>query len=139
MRPNVEQKICKYFENRLSNYNFCSPYTKFKKFLIFFLNCCNLVEHLKNGEIFFGDIHQKVAYIFCFSQFFLHILLIHDVKASENIKFQFSGAIQGVYRTPKIGCFFKFVKRQPFCSFVTQLVNKQDPVYDAKLIQVNSG
>ena len=55
---------------------------------------------------------------------FLHILLILDVKDSENVKFKFSGAIQGVYCTPKVGCFFKMVKIQLFRCFIPQLVKK---------------
>ena len=55
-----------------------------------------------------------------FFNFFLHILLFHDVEASENIKFQLSG----VYRTLKVGCFFKMVKILHFCYFITKLVKK---------------
>ena len=47
-------------------------------------NKVNSPEHLKNGEKW----HK-----YAFFSLFLHILLIHDVKAAENIKFQFSGAI----------------------------------------------
>ena len=50
-----------------------------------------------------------------FSHLFLNIHIIHDVKASKNKKFQFSDAIYGVYRAPKVGFFFsKFVKRLDF-------------------------
>ena len=59
-----------------------------------------------------------------FYSFLLNILLIQDVKASENIKFQFSGPIQGVHRTPKVERFFKMVKILYFCYFITQLVKK---------------
>ena len=68
-------------------------------------------------EIFFRH-PLKIARICFFKFFFLHILLIQDVKASRNINFQLSGAILGVYRTPKVGCFFKMVKILHFCYFV---------------------
>ena len=82
----------------------------------------NSPKHLKNGEFFFETPPQNCMYML-FSHF-LHILIIHDVKASENIKFQLSGDILGVYRTPKVGCFFEIVKIHLFCCFITQLEKK---------------
>ena len=52
----------------------------------------NSAEHWENRESFLRH-HLKIARICFFSHFFLPILPIHDIKASENIKFQFSGAI----------------------------------------------
>ena len=52
----------------------------------------NSPKHLKNGDIFFETTPNNCMNIL-FSLIFLHILLIHDVEASENIKFQLSGDI----------------------------------------------
>ena len=52
----------------------------------------NSPEHLKNGDIFL-EIPSKNFTNVLFVSFFLHILLIHNVKSSENIKFQFPGPI----------------------------------------------
>ena len=59
-----------------------------------------------------------------FSQFFLHIPIDLYVEASEKIKFQVLGVIQGAHHTPKIGCFFQIYEIQHFCCFITQLVKK---------------
>ena len=42
----------------------------------------------------------------------------------RKFKFQLLGIIQGVHRTPKVGCVFKMFKIKLFCCFNTQLVNK---------------
>ena len=52
----------------------------------------NSPEDLKKGDILFWDTPKKL-HEYDFSLIFLHLLFIHDVKASENIKFQFPGAI----------------------------------------------
>ena len=52
----------------------------------------NRPKDLKNEE-FFRDTPNNCMNMRFFSFFFLHILLIHDVEASENIKFQLSGDI----------------------------------------------
>ena len=46
------------------------------------------------------------------------------MQASEKIKFPLLGAIKGAHLTPKVGCFFKIVKIQHFCCFISQLVKK---------------
>ena len=51
----------------------------------------NSPKHLNNGDIFLTPPNNCMNMLF-FS-FFLHILLIHDAEASENIKFQLSGDI----------------------------------------------
>ena len=51
----------------------------------------NRPKDLKNEE-FFRDTPNNCMNMRFFS-FFLHILLIHDVEALENIKFQLSGNI----------------------------------------------
>ena len=59
---------------------------------------------------------------YAFFSSFLHIILIHDLKALENIKSQLSVAILCVHLTHKVGCFFKMVKILHFDYFITQLV-----------------
>ena len=75
-------------------------------------------------ENFFLRPPLKIAQKCLSLQFFLHIPINHDVKASEKIQFPFLGAIQGAHRTPEVGCFFKIVKIQLFDCFIAQLVKK---------------
>ena len=53
----------------------------------------NSPKHLKNGDIFFETPPNNCMNMLFFLILFLHILLIHDVEASENIKIQLSGDI----------------------------------------------
>ena len=43
------------------------------------------------------------------------LFLTENEKADPNI---------GVTKTPEVGCFFKIVKIQLFCCFITQLIKK---------------
>ena len=73
---------------------------------------------------FFFKHPLKIIQKLVLSQFFLHIPIDLYVEASEKIKFHVFGVMQGVHRTPKIGCFFQIYEIQHFCRFITQLVKK---------------
>ena len=70
-----------------------NPYKYFPNHAIYMAHRkVNSPQHLKSEDFFLRH-PIKIAWMCFFINSFIHILLIQDVKASENIKFPFSGAI----------------------------------------------